>query len=160
MFNSYELLLIFYNFLQALDGPETKNSSDDSTELALFIKRFHNSSYTTDPMQEIIIDSPTTECLRQKVSKFYIKHIKFFSASRAILQNMRSSNNRVYSSQTALLSIDQTFRTSQTKFLTHFNRFNHIRFSLPRLIIICLHFSHFIFNNFVYFHYNIKLTFI
>lgn len=54
-------------FLQVIEGPETKTSSSD--ELALFVKRWRPSTYTTDSLAEIVIAKPTAEDLREKLSE-------------------------------------------------------------------------------------------
>ncbi|XP_076039758.1 ubiquitin carboxyl-terminal hydrolase 47-like isoform X2 [Oratosquilla oratoria] len=53
-------------FLQVIEGPETKTGDDD--ELSIFVKRWRPSSFTTDPVSEIVIPEATSESLREKLS--------------------------------------------------------------------------------------------
>ncbi|XP_064085460.1 ubiquitin carboxyl-terminal hydrolase 47-like isoform X6 [Macrobrachium nipponense] len=54
-------------FLQVLEGPEIKTHNID--ELALFVRRWKPSSYTLDPLKEVIIPKPTMEELKDKLSE-------------------------------------------------------------------------------------------
>ncbi|KAG7164653.1 Ubiquitin carboxyl-terminal hydrolase 47-like [Homarus americanus] len=54
-------------FLQIIEGPEKRTSSTE--ELAIFVKRWKPSSYTTDPLTEIIISKPTVEALKEKLTE-------------------------------------------------------------------------------------------
>lgn len=62
LFSNWEL------FLQVLDEPEKRTTSED--ELAIFVKRFRHSTYTTDPITEIIIPDCTTFALKAKLAEF------------------------------------------------------------------------------------------
>nr|XP_053631124.1 ubiquitin carboxyl-terminal hydrolase 47-like [Cherax quadricarinatus] len=54
-------------FLQVIEGPEPRRSNAE--ELAIFVKRWRPSMYTTDPLVEIIISKPTAEVLKEKLSE-------------------------------------------------------------------------------------------
>ncbi|XP_068203218.1 ubiquitin carboxyl-terminal hydrolase 47-like isoform X2 [Palaemon carinicauda] len=54
-------------FLQVLEGPETKSHNID--EVALFVRRWKPSTYTLDPLKEVIIPKPTMEELKEKLSE-------------------------------------------------------------------------------------------
>ncbi|CAL4084063.1 unnamed protein product [Meganyctiphanes norvegica] len=53
-------------FVQVLDGPEMR--SDNQEELAIFVKRWCPSTFTTVPLAEIIIPKATSEDLKKKLS--------------------------------------------------------------------------------------------
>ena len=57
--------------MQELDGPEEKTGKGD--ELSLFLKRWKPSTYTTEPLKEVIIPEPSSTALKQKVT-FFLKY--------------------------------------------------------------------------------------
>ncbi|KAB7503304.1 Ubiquitin carboxyl-terminal hydrolase 47 [Armadillidium nasatum] len=54
-------------YLQILEGPEEKTDKVD--ELSVFLKWFHPSTYTADPLTEVILSTPTAEALSVKISE-------------------------------------------------------------------------------------------
>ncbi|XP_071518202.1 ubiquitin carboxyl-terminal hydrolase 47 isoform X4 [Panulirus ornatus] len=54
-------------FLQVIEGPETRTNNTE--ELAIFVKRWKPSTYATDSLIEIIIPRPTVDDLKGKLSE-------------------------------------------------------------------------------------------
>ncbi|RXG60069.1 Ubiquitin carboxyl-terminal hydrolase 47 [Armadillidium vulgare] len=65
-------------YLQILEGPEEKTDKVD--ELSVFLKWFHPSTYTADPLTEVILSTPTAEALSVKISEVSsipVKNVEF-----------------------------------------------------------------------------------
>lgn len=52
--------------MQVLEGEEPKTANYE--ELCVFVRRWRPSSYTVEPLTEVVIPEPTVSALKQKVS--------------------------------------------------------------------------------------------
>ena len=61
IFSNWEL------YLQEIEGPEPKTGEGE--EIAIFIKWWKPSSYTIEPLKEVMIKEPTSDALKAKITE-------------------------------------------------------------------------------------------